>query len=198
MKLPSTPLLAKPEAHTLAAGTRLVRFYDPDHGDGCARRHYGPLPAARFDHHPLPVAWHPACSVWYAAPSLLGAVAEAFDRLGLVDREARRRVALVRCTHDLVLVDLVGTAARAVGADQELASSTDYVGCQVWARALYATPIGAQGLRWKGRTAGTTCVVLNDRVPADGLAVDADHALGDPAVWPRIARAARECRLAVL
>jgi hypothetical protein len=54
------------------------------------------------------------------------------------------------------------------------------------------------GIRWRGRQAGSICVVLTERVPGGVLALAADHAIADAVVWPRIARAARACRIKVV
>lgn len=141
---------------------------------------------------------HARRSVWYAGLSLLGAVAEAFGRTGFLDRGSGRRVAVVRVVRTLPLIDLVGVAARSVGLTQEVAATTDYGATQSWARAFYDRYPDLQGLRWRGRQAGSICVLLTDRVRATALTLVTDHDLADPAVWPRIARAARRCRLRVM
>jgi hypothetical protein len=176
----------------------MVRFYDPTHGPWNQRRSYGPLPHVRFDHHLPPAGTAPGRSIWFAAASLTGALAEAFGSLGLVDRESGRRVCLARARSALSLLDLVGVGPRVFGLDQRIATSRDYGRCQQWSRAFYDTYPAILGLRWRGRESGSICYALNDRADMESLELLADHDLGNAAVWPRIARAARRCHLRVV
>ncbi len=139
---------------------------------------------------------HTRHSVWYAAASLVGAVAEAFGRGGAIDRAAGLRVVKARVRGELRLLDLVGIAARAIALTQEIAATTDYPLCQEWARAVYDQYPNVHGIRWRGRQSGSLCVVLQDRAEMNRLEGES-WAIVDPAVWPRIARAARECRLTI-
>ncbi len=200
MSLPAPPaeLPAQPAVHTLRPGVRLVRFYDGGRGPWHQPRAFGPLSDMRFDHHLPPLGDSPDRSVWYASSSLLGALSESFGRLGLVDRAAGRRVAVVRAAAPIPLLDLVGVGARRIGLTQEIAATTDYAGAQAWARACYERYPALHGIRWRGRQAGSICVVLTDRAPRTALGLESDHDLADPAVWPRLARAARSCKLRVV
>lgn len=187
-----------PPRFALAAGTSLVRIYRPEHGAWHARRRFGPLPHARFDHHRPPPGSADDRAVWYASTSLLGAVAEAFGSLGLLDRAAGRRIAVMRVERAIALIDLIGTAARAFGWDQRVATSTDFERTQAFARAIYERYPSAGGLRWRGRQSGSVCMTLNDRVAMTAmLALESDHEIADPEVWARVARAARACRLII-
>jgi hypothetical protein len=125
-------------------------------------------------------------------------VAEAFGNLGFIDRWCGRRVCLVRVRETIPVLDLVGTAPRAYGLDQGIASSRDYPSCQAWARAWYEAYPAIRGLRWRGRQAGSVCLALNDRAEMGSLEALVDRDLGDPEVWPRIARAARSCHLRII
>jgi hypothetical protein len=183
--------------HTLAPGAELLRFYDPRWGGWAERRHHGPVSWARFDHHPPPPRTHPGRSVWYAGASLRGALAEAFGRAGVVDRASKVRLVRARIAAPVELVDLVGLAARRVGTNQEIAVATDYARTQAWARAFYDR-WELQGIHWRGRQAGTICVVLTDRVAAASLALVWDKPIHDAALWPRLARAAYQCSLQIL
>ncbi len=194
---PPDRLPPRPRVLTLSPGLILVRFYQPRRGEWSTRRRYGPLADMRFDHHPPPCRLHARHSVWYAAASLNGAVAEAFGRQGAIDRAADLRVVKAKVQGELRLLDLVGVAARAVGLTQEIAATTDYALCQEWARALYHQLPHVHGIRWRGRQSGSLCVVLSDRAEMESLDGES-WALTDLAVWPRIARAARECRLQVV
>ena len=185
------------KAFTLPKDQQLVRFFDPGRGTWKARRTYGPIVDMRFDHHRLPRGIDPDRSVWYASTSLLGAVAESFGRMGVIDRRTETRVVVATRRTDLRLLDLVGVAARAVGLTQEVATSTDYFTCQAWARSFYEQYPDLHGLRWWGRQSGSICILLNDRVPDewfDGV----DFPVQAPEVWPRVVRAARACRIRVV
>lgn len=195
---PPAELPAGPAVHVLQPGEKLVRFYDPHRGAWWKPRDLGPLPDMRFDHHRPPLGRDRARSVWYAATSLVGALGESFGRLGLVDREAGRHVAVVRVAAPLALCDLVGVGARSVGLTQEVAATGDHGAAQGWARAIHAAYPQLCGIRWRGRQAGSICIVLNERAPRAALLLESDHDIADPAVWPRIARAARRCRLALV
>lgn len=139
MSLGSPPerLPTRPRILDLPVGLKLVRFFDPSRGRWAAHRFYGPLPDMRFDHHTPPCGLHPSRSVWYTAASLRGAVAEVFGRTGILDRGSRVRLVKATVRSQIPVLDLVGFAARAVGLTQEIAATTDYVGCQTWARAFY-------------------------------------------------------------
>lgn len=194
---PPPRLPAKPAIVELKLGLRLLRFFDPGRGPWHTRRSYGPLDAIRFDHHLPPSGPDPERAVWYAATSLRGAVAEAFGRTGIVDRDARTRLVVATVTASIAVLDLVGVAARRAGLTQEIAATTDYDICQAWARAFYEQYLKVQGIRWRGRQAGSISVVLNDRAPMRHLE-GRDYALRDPRVWPRVARAAHDCSLTIV
>lgn len=126
------------------------------------------------------------------------AVAEAFGDDPLIDRASNRRVVLARVQQPLILLSLLGTAPRLFGLDQRIATTTDYQATQAWARAFYGWYDEFAGMEWRGRQAGSVSVVLNDRTDMSRLSSEADHPIGDPAVWPRIARAARRCSIQVI
>jgi hypothetical protein len=174
-----------------------VRFYDPARGKWDQQRDYGPLPELRFDHHLPPTGESTDRSVWYGATSLVGAVAEAFGYRGRLDKEARRWVCAVRVRLPLVLVDLVGVGARSFGLDQRIGTVLEYTICQEWARALYERYPSACGFRWRGRQAGSICVVLNDRADMGLLELIADYPISHPKVWNQIGRAARRAKIRV-
>ncbi len=196
MASPPLRLPPKPNVLTLPPGLVLVRFYHPKRGDGSTHRRYGPLADMRFDHHPPPCRMHAHHSVWYAAASFIGAVAEAFGRQGSIDKAAGLRVVKAKVRGEIRVLDLVGIAARAVGLTQEIAATTDYVRCQEWARAIYHQVPDVHGVRWRGRQSGSLCIVLHDRAEMNRFESES-WAVVDPAVWPRITRAARECRMEI-
>jgi hypothetical protein len=195
---PTLPLPGEPRIVELPEGCRLVRFYDPSRGGWQDHRFFGPIRDARFDHQPPPRSDHPTRSVWYASTSLRGAVAEACGRLGFVDRGSGRKIVLARITRSVRVLDLVGVAARRLKLTQEIATTTDYALCQSYARAFYDQYPGIQGIRWRGREAGSINLVLNDRADMAALFPEVDDKIIHPDLWPRIARAARDCRLAIV
>ena len=194
---PPSTLSANPSLLTLRQGLGLVRFYDPSRGNWDAHRFYGPLFDMRFDHHEPPCGVHPVRSVWYAASSLRGAVSEAFGRTGILDRSSGVRIVKAEVVGQILVLDLLGVASRAVGLTQEIAATTEYRACQTWARAFYEQYSDIQGIRWRGRQVGSICVLLNDRASMSDLSAD-DFALTDPEIWPRVARAARDCAIKVI
>jgi hypothetical protein len=145
----------------------------------------------------LPLGEDPDRSVWYASLGLTGAVAEAFGG-GFVDKVAGHAIVVVRVVSPLRLLDLLGKAPRRFGLTQEIASTTNYACTQRWARAFYDTYEHLHGIRWRGRQSGSLCVVLTDRTPFTSLKRATDLPLSHPAVWPRIARAARECAIPIV
>lgn len=196
MSLPSPPpvLPVNPPLRELGPGDRLVRFYNPRHGGWDQQRSFGPLPDVRFDHH----SSVPGRSVWYAATSMLGAVAEAFGNQGFVDRDSGRRICIATTRSPLLLIDLVGVAARFFRLDQRIGTSTEYARCQEWAKAFYDSYPEISGIRWRGRQTGSICVVLNDRVGRGSLGAITDCDISHPDIWPQISRAARRARLRIV
>lgn len=186
-----------PPIHELGPGEELVRFYSPKYGSWDHQRSLGPLPGLRFDHHEVSPGAGSGRSVWYAATSLIGAVAEAFGNAGMIDRAANRRICIVRLRSQFSLVNLVGIAARSLGLDQRIGTTTDYALCQAWARELYEQYSEIQGIRWRGRQTGSICVLLNDRVDMSMLEVVQDCPVDHSDLWPSIARAARRARLRI-
>lgn len=197
MNGPPPRLPASPRILTLPPGLALFRFFDPDRGSWRARRRYGPIADMRFDHHPPPCRVHVDRSVWYAATSLRGAVAETFGRRGFLDRSAGTRLVAATVRGEVRVVDLVGVAARAVGLSQEISATSDFATCQQWARAFYDQYLETHGVRWRGRQSGSLCVALHDRADMDRLEGRSWPAT-DPEVWSRVARALRDCRLTVI
>lgn len=136
--------------------------------------------------------------MWYGSRSLVGAVAESFGKRGFLDASAGDRIVIARVVSPISLIDLVGVKARRFGLAQEVAATGDYSRTQEWARALYDAYPGLAGVRWRGRQAGSICVVLTDRLPRGSLALKLDADVSDPRVWPRVARAARRCGVRII
>lgn len=184
----------KPPEVELGVGRRLVRIFNPARGGWDRQRFFGPVKNMRFDHHPPPTRVHETYSVWYAASSLRGAVAEAFGRAGAIDRRVERRIIRAEVRRPLRLLDLLGVSARALGLTQEIAAGTQYELTRRWALQLYESYPFLHGMRWRGREVGSINYLLDDRASMERLE-GRDWALGDPAVASRIARAAHDCRI---
>lgn len=126
-----------------------------------AMRHYGALPSARFDPHPLPPSGHSEEGVLYAAGTLLTALAERFQH----SREIRRAdpahpVAYAwHPTRALTLIDLSGSGAVRLGAAHALSSHRKDV-TRRWARALRAAWPEADGLLYASAMTGQECLAL--------------------------------------
>jgi len=195
---PALPLPAKPSIVELPLGSALVRIYNPSSGLWDSPRFFGPIDEARFDHHPRPKAVHATRSVWYASTSLRGAVAEAFGKIGLIDRFAGLRIVKAQCVGTLPLLDLIGVAVKKVKLTQEIATTTDYALCQSYGAAFYDEYTNTQGIRWRGREIGSINVVLNDRANMASLSPTLDEDITHLDIWSRIARAARECGLEIV
>jgi len=200
LSLPAPPakLPPRPPRYELPAQYRWVRIYKPKYGAWNEPRSLGPVPGVRFDHHRPPFGSDTACTVWYAASSLAGALAEAFGNAGVVDRSPLRRLAVVRVEGRITVLDLVGTAARFFGLDQRIATWTDSDWTQSWARAFHGAYPDLEGFRWRGRQGGSLCFVLNERADMSSLVLESDHELGETVVWPRVVRAARRAHLKVV
>ena len=97
----------------------------------------------------------------------------------------------------LRVLDLVGVAARAFGLDQRIGTELDSVLCQEWSQAFYHHYSDLQGIRWRGRQAGSICIALNDRVEMDLLELVLDYDIAHPNIWPRIVSSARRARLRI-
>jgi len=175
-----------------------VRIYNPIHGPWHRQRSHGPLPKMRFDHHLPPIGVSSDRSVWYAGTSVLGAVCETFGDSGFLDKGSGQRICIVRLRLPLQVLNLAGTASRIFGLDQRIGTDRDYARCQEWARAFYGRYPMIRGIRWRGRQAGSICIVLNDRVDMNLLELAADYDLVDPVMWPGIVRAAHRGRLQIL
>jgi hypothetical protein len=151
----------------------------------------------RFDHHLPPIGAGTDRSVWYAATSMLGAVSETFGDSGFLDKSSGRRICIVRLRLPLQVLNLVGPASRVFGLDQRIGTDRDYVRCQEWARAFYEHYPVIHGIRWRGRQAGSICVVLNERVDMHLLGLAEDYDIVHPAMWPGIVQAAHRARLQI-
>jgi hypothetical protein len=132
---PSPRRLLRPVHRTLPSGTDLFRIYDPlsRHGPRDARqfRYVGPF--ARFDHH-RGTGRRERRGIWYAGLTLDVAVVEAFD-VGVVEPRGER-LARLRTSRELLLLDLHGRAAMRSGTVAAI-SASDHSLAQAWSRYWY-------------------------------------------------------------
>jgi RES domain len=189
-----------PVQRTLPAGTDLFRIYDPadPHWPRTALqfRYLGPL--ARFDHH-RGTGTRERRGIWYAGLDLSCAVVEAFD-IGIVD-PGTKRLARVRTTRELLLLDLRGRAAMRAGTVAAI-SAADHSRSQPWSRFWWEHPdlFGElDGLYYASAHNGRPAVALYERA-RDGLELPPgqEAPLTDPVVLAEVRRIALDHTLLVL
>jgi hypothetical protein len=187
---PSPRRLLRPVHRTLPSGTDLFRIYDPlsRHGPRDARqfRYVGPF--ARFDHH-RGTGRRERRGIWYAGLTLDVAVVEAFD-VGVVEPRGER-LARLRTSRELLLLDLQGRAAMRSGTVAAI-SASDHSLAQAWSRYWYDEPgvFGElDGLYYPSAHNGEPAVALYERGrTALELPRGQDAPLTDPDVLTEIRR----------
>lgn len=172
--------------------------------DGVTHRSYGPL--HRLDHHLPDGDGRPHEStdgraVLYVAGNLITAVGEVFGDYPEAAVCPNHRVALVRPTDPIHLLDLRGQgAAMRIGALPSLATG-DYprARTQEWARAIYEDqPVARTTVRGvyydAAHSNGPALALWNTNGAVEVLRSDRgqvqDVALADPRMWPRVVSAA--------
>lgn len=177
--------------------------------DGVTHRTWGPLhrldpqlpscqpeSTATGDPRPCPKGR----SVLYVAANLVTAVGEVFGDLPAAEVCANYRIALLRPTDPIDVLDVRGQgAAMAIGALPSLATG-DYprARTQEWARAIYEDPPAPRrihGVYYNAAHTNGPALVLWDtdgqvEVVRDRDGTEQDLALVDPLVWPRVVTAA--------
>ncbi|MCD2129069.1 RES domain-containing protein [Rhodococcus ruber] len=185
---------------------RWCRIYHPSPHtpNGTTHRHFGPL--HRLDPHlPAPDGAPRTCpdgrSVLYVAGNLATALGEVFGDFPAAAVCPRYRVALLRPTAPVAVLDLRGQgAAMRIGALPSLATG-DYPRprTQPWARAIYEDqPVARRrihGVYYDAAHSNGPALALwntEDRleVPADSRGAVQDFALAEPRMWPRVVDAA--------
>jgi hypothetical protein len=190
---PTRPI--NPRYATLAAGTRLVRIYNPIYLEPNGYSHHGPR--SRFDHHleADPPAHDAARGIYYAAPDLSGCVVEVFGDAGVIERGALR-VAVVEPGRSLRLLDLSGDGAWHSGSVAALTKDADRQLTQRWARYIYEqhTKYGAvDGVQFENAHNAALAYALFER--AGSLRVVADFALSDSRLSGTLAQIALDLNL---
>jgi hypothetical protein len=140
-KIPSPPPTRplRPRHATLRPESSLVRIYNPLYLGPDTYNHNGPR--GRFDHHdPVSVPGNdPAHGIYYCAPNLRGCIIEVFGDTGVIE-PALYRVAIVRPTRQLKLLQLKGTAAWQAGTVAAITKDSSRGKSQEWSRFFYKDP----------------------------------------------------------
>jgi hypothetical protein len=151
------PKLRRRDVSTLAAGTicwRVYRAGGPHPGTWNAFRSHGPTATGRFDHQEPPPHDDPARAIFYAGLDAVGAIAESFQGVRLIDR---RRQAPWLVGFELVeaveLLDLTRLWPTRAGASQAIATGRRST-AQAWSRAIYRDYPEVSGLLYRSSMAG--------------------------------------------
>src|SRR6266851_979997 len=92
---------------------------------------------------------------------------------------AGRSIATVEVRRELRLVPIHGASLARLGVTADLASGSDYVGSQLWSRALWEHPDKPDGILYRSRHDDSAfCVAVYDRA-RNGLAIVRDDSLAD-------------------
>ncbi len=154
---PTLPRLRRSDVRTLPAGTPCWRIYRTGGShptEWHAFRHFGPTATGRFDHQEPPPHDDPGRSIAYVGLDAVGAIAEAFQGVRLVDRrrEAPWLVAFDLAA-DLPLLDLSRLWPTRAGASQAIATGRRTI-AQAWSRAIHRAYPEVGGLLYRSSMAG--------------------------------------------
>jgi hypothetical protein len=197
---PSRPI--RPRLQVAPADSRLLRIYSPEpyRTGPTTFRAFGPA-NARFDHHRSSrsaPAVDPDCRILYAAPDLVCALGERFGDEGTITLSGNR-LARLRLTRDIALLDLRGLAARAAGTIPAIGSVGEREITQAWSRWWHdhAALSRVDGLIYTSAQTGLDCIALWQRAE-DAIDRDGDWPLGAPEIRDDLELAADELDLAPL
>lgn len=128
-------------------------------------RAFGPI--LRFDHHPPSRKVHDEYGIWYGSSSPQGCLAEAFQKARVIDRHrGDPYLTALAALRPLRLLDVSGIGGGAlatrVGGNHALDTAA-HGRTQHWARTIHRAHIDIDGIIYRGRFAGSTCVALNER-----------------------------------
>jgi len=190
-QISSTP----PAIKVLPAGTELWRVYfrqGPHPTLWNEFRSYGPT-SARFDHHEPPPRLQ-ARGVSYVASAGLTALAEVFQELRLIDRQAREPwLVSFHTTRRLQLLNLRGTWPTQAGASMAI-NTGPHARAQRWSRMIYQTYPRIDGLWYSSSMhANKPSVALYERGESALPRMPSFHrALADPAIFTLLKNAASD------
>lgn len=128
-------------------------------------RTFGPI--LRFDHQPGPQKEHSEHGIWYGSSSPQGCLAEAFQTARVIDRHrGDPYLTALAPQHPLRLLDVSGIGGGAwatrVGGNHALDTAA-HSRTQHWARTIHRAHQDLDGIIYRGRFAGSTCVALSER-----------------------------------
>ena len=159
----------------MAAGTFLVRLFDPNRYNNTALtfRYLGPF--SRFDHHrgeateddtiPRKPAVDERRGVYYSAKTLSSCIVEIFGDEGVI-RTDTHYIARPTVTRDLLLLDLRGSNAMRSGTISAIAKVRGRPITQAWSRYFYENPAIYQeidGLIYSNAHNDEDAIVLYER-----------------------------------
>lgn len=181
----------KPIVQALPTGARLLRIYRPkQHGStACGFRFEGPF--SRFDHHDL----GQRRGIHYSALTLSGCVVEVFGDTGVIEVEGCR-LALLRTSRPLQLLDLRGHGAMRAGSVAALAATADRDLSQQWSRYFYGA-LAVDGLLYSNAHNSETAVALYERAE-DAISCEHNHALGPSWLRSRLQQIASDHALVMI
>ncbi len=198
-KFPKPPSAEKlrtltPELYVLPRRTELWRLYfrggrHPTLWDSF--RAYGPMKAARFDHHLSPPHLQQR-SILYAAKHGPTCLAEVFQETRVIARRVHAPwLAGFALAEDLQLLDLTGTWATRAGASMVIGSGPRSR-ARLWSQAFHQAYPEAQGLLYSSSMhANQPSVALYERaIPAIPRAPIFHRPLDDPALLSLLKRVA--------
>lgn len=156
-------------------------------------RTYGPLPSMRWDPHPGPQPTSAAEGVLYAAADIATSLVEVYQTTRVVESSAGAATLTAwQPQRGLRLLDLSGTWLLRNTASAALLAAPRSV-CQRWARAIYTTWPGLDGLYVPSTLTGRPNIVLWDAA-ADSIPAmpSFSRPLAHPLVWSIAQAAAAE------
>jgi hypothetical protein len=139
VKLPPPTVAPRPVFFKIAAGTTILRLYDPSlyNAQALAFRTFGPI--SRFDHHR---ACYPGCAddpdrgIIYGAYTLSSCIVEAFGDRKIIEA-GTWEIAALNTTRLLTLQDLRGHGAMRAGTVSAVAKESNRQFSQEWSRYFY-------------------------------------------------------------
>lgn len=159
--------VCKPLVHTLPAGTRLIRLFDPQKHAATAVsfRRFGPQ--MRFDHHRITKCVDGLDNergVYYAGFTLSCCVVEIFGDTGIIAC-ADWHIASPILTRAVKLLDLRKNGAMRAGSVAAISKAADHTQSQEWSRYFYDTSLYRQtdGLLWYNAHNDEDAVLLYER-----------------------------------
>lgn len=194
-----------PSYETVSASTRLLRIYAPEPYKTKATTFREIGPVNRFDHQRAGPGGarrrDRGRGILYASRTMTCSVGEYFGDEGVVTL-AGNKVARLKVTSDLRVLDLRGTAATGVGTTQAVGAGEGKRSVtQAWARYLYDHPglAAVHGLLYTSSHTGLDALALWERAKGEVTCPRGDDwELSDSAVRPDVEVAAHALHVPVI